>query len=76
MDNYQLLRGWKGKLVRLPQGVLLKWSTYDDGTLEFKQSTGAPIPGGGTIAMGYGDKTLYIIVSVATGRVRIGQEPP
>lgn len=76
MDNYQLLAGRRGKLIKLPSGVLLDWTTYSDvdKTLSFNPS-GAPNRGG-TIAITSGKNTLYVIVSVATGRVRVGKVPP
>jgi prepilin-type N-terminal cleavage/methylation domain-containing protein len=76
MDNYQLLYGRRGKLIKLPSGVFFDWTTYADvdKTLVFNPS-GAPNRGG-TIAIKSGNNKLYVIVSVATGRVRIGKVPP
>ena len=75
-DNYQILCGRRGKLINLPSGVFFDWTTYADvdKTLVFNP-TGAPNRGG-TIAIKSGKNTLYVIVSVATGRVRIGKAPP
>jgi len=75
-DNYQMLSGRQGKLIKLPSGVYFDWTTYSevDKTLVF-YPTGAPNRGG-TIAITNGKETLYVIVSIATGRVRIGQTPP
>lgn len=78
MNNYQMLCGQRGKLIELPSGVLFGWTTYAehkvDKTLAFNPS-GAPNRGG-TIELKSGNKTLYVIVSIATGRVRIGKVPP
>ncbi|NLZ52781.1 MAG: prepilin-type N-terminal cleavage/methylation domain-containing protein [Thermoanaerobacteraceae bacterium] len=75
-DNYQMLLGRRGKLIKLPSGVYFDWTTYSEvnKTLVF-YPTGAPNRGG-TIAIANGEDTLYVIISVATGRVRIGQTPP
>jgi len=75
-DNYQMLSGRRGKLIKLPSGVYFDWTTYSevDKTLVF-YPTGAPNRGG-TIAITNGRDTLFVIVSIATGRVRIGQTPP
>lgn len=76
MNNYQLLCGRRGKLINLPSGVFFDWTTYAevDKTLVFNPS-GAPNRGG-TIAITSGNSTLYVIVSIATGRVRVGKVPP
>lgn len=75
-DNYQLLTGSRGKRIKLPPGVYLDWTTYSevDKTIVF-YPTGAPNRGG-TIAITNGKDSLFVIVSVATGRVRIDDTPP
>jgi len=75
-DNYQLVSGRRGKLVKLPQGVFIDWTTYSevDKSIIF-YPTGAPNRGG-TIAVTNGKDSLFVIVSVATGRVRIDEVPP
>jgi len=75
-DNYIMMSGSRGKMIKLPPGVRLDWTTYSevDKTIAF-YPTGAPNRGG-TIAITNGRDTLYVIVSVSTGRVRIGYTPP
>lgn len=76
-NSYQMLSSGRGKLIKLPSGVFFDWTTYSEvnKTLSFNPS-GAPNQGG-TIAIVNGDdNTLYVIVSVATGRVRVSKVPP
>ncbi|HHX22506.1 MAG: GspH/FimT family pseudopilin [Tepidanaerobacteraceae bacterium] len=75
-NNYQLLSGVKGNLFELPLGVSIEWTTYYDldRTIVFHPS-GAPNRGG-TICLAGNDNRLYVIVSIATGRIRIGDTPP
>lgn len=75
-DNYQILAGKQGKLVKLPKNVIFSWTSYTNvgKTIIFGPS-GAPNQGG-TIALTNGDNTIYVIISVATGRVRIDKTPP
>jgi len=75
-NGYQMLSSGRGKFIKLPSGVFFEWTTYYEvnKTLSFSPS-GAPNQGG-TIAIMSGDNTLYVIVSVATGRVRVARVPP
>jgi len=75
-DNYQLVSGRQGKLIKLPAGVYFDWTTYSevDKTIIF-YPTGAPNRGG-TIAITDGRDSLFVIVSVATGRIRVDKSPP
>ena len=75
-NNYQVLAGVRGNLVKLPSGVSIEWTTYYevDRTIVFHPS-GAPNRGG-TICLASNDNRLYVIVSIATGRIRIGNTPP
>lgn len=73
-DNYVIKTdGFSGKKVKLPKSVILKWCNFTDSTLHFNPS-GAP--NGGTVALANRNKTLYVIVSPVTGRVRISDTPP
>lgn len=77
LDNkitYRITAGYKAKRFDLPSGVYFDWTNFPKSTLEFYPS-GAPNQGG-TIALKNKNTSLYIIVSVATGRVRIGKTPP
>jgi len=75
-DNYQLVSGRRGKLIKLPPDVYIDWTTYVevDKSIVF-YPTGAPNRGG-TIAITNGRDSLFVIISVATGRVRIDKSPP
>ncbi len=75
-DNYMVLSGGRGKMIKLPPGVYFDWTTYYDvnNTIVFNP-TGAPNRGG-TVAITNGKDTLYVIVLLSTGRVRIGHTPP
>lgn len=76
-NSYQMLSFGRGKFIELPSGIFFDWTTYSEvnKTLSFNPS-GAPNQGG-TIAIVNGDdNTLYVIVSVATGRVRVAKVPP
>lgn len=73
-DNYQIAKGLSAKRVFLPKGVYLLWTNFPDNTLEFTPS-GAPQQGG-TVAIKNQHKRIYIIITVATGRVRISEAAP
>lgn len=73
-DNYQILKGFKSSRVFLPKGISFLWTNFPDNTLIFTPS-GAPQQGG-TVSMKNQKKRLYIIINVATGRVRISETAP
>jgi len=73
-DSYQLLRGINSSRVYLPKGILLSWTNFPNNTLVFTPS-GAPQQGGTIALKGEKDK-LFVIVNVATGRVRISETAP
>lgn len=73
-DNYKILKGYKSKEIKLPPGVCIDWVNFNRNKLSFSP-TGAPRQGG-TIALKSKNKTIYIIVSVTTGRVRISDVLP
>lgn len=73
-DNYQILKGFKSSRVFLPKGISFLWTNFPDNTLIFTPS-GAPQQGG-TVAIKNQKKRLYVIVNVATGRVRISEMAP
>lgn len=72
--TYRIASGYKATRFDLPLGVCFDWANFPKSTLAFYPS-GAPSQGG-TIAIKNKNKSLYVIVSVATGRVRIGKTPP
>lgn len=72
-DRYQIVQGFNAKRVNLPPKVFIEHNSFDN-VLEFK-SSGAPNRGG-HIVISNGYKKLYIILSVATGRIRIDDIPP
>ena len=65
--------------IKFPEGVDYRSTTFrvDGGfpRLRFKPN-GAPIYGGTVVLCNTADDVLYIIVTPATGRVRISAEPP
>ncbi len=67
-------------IVKLPEGIDYAVNTYDrfgDFPLLRFRSTGAPVPGGGTIGLENSRKDiLYLIITPATGRIRISEDPP
>ncbi|HHY05173.1 MAG TPA: prepilin-type N-terminal cleavage/methylation domain-containing protein [Thermoanaerobacterales bacterium] len=73
-DNYFIKKGNKGQKIYLTKNIVLAWTNFDKDTLIFYMS-GAPAQAG-TIAIKNNKDKLYIIVSVATGRVRISKTPP
>lgn len=62
------------ELRQLPERIAIDYTSFADNTLTFSPS-GAPTAGHVGISDVYGNN-LYIIVAVATGRVRISNEPP
>jgi type II secretion system protein H len=76
------LNGFQGKVVKLPEGVNFEWTSFttnfnnskNENTLIFSVS-GAPIQAG-TVALKNKNERLYVMVTVATGRVRISKIPP
>jgi prepilin-type N-terminal cleavage/methylation domain-containing protein len=74
-NNYKINQGFKlWKQVNLPDGVEFVYIGFSEKTLTFYPS-GAAVPAG-TVKLTNNSKSLYIIVSVATGRVRISENPP
>ncbi len=76
MKRYILVYPSGKKLERyLPEGIKIGSSNFGGvGYLSFSPS-GAPLQGG-YISLTDGEKKLYVIVAVATGRVRISEKPP
>jgi len=74
--TYQILStASNSKMKYLPKGTKIIRTNFTDKTLTFYPS-GAPSQGGRlVIENNFGDK-LYIIVTPATGRVRISDKPP
>lgn len=73
-DNYTIASGFNSRTVNLPPGIYIDWVNFAKYELSFNP-VGVPKQGG-TIALKSDSKNLYIIVSVATGRVRISNTPP
>ncbi len=74
-NNYKINQGIKlWKQVNLPDGVEFMYIGFSEKTLTFYPS-GAAVPAG-TVKLTNNNKSLYIIVSVATGRIRISENPP
>lgn len=73
-DNYKITSGFNLKKIKLPPGVYIDWVNFDKKELGFSP-TGAPEQGG-TIALKSRSHTLYVVISVSTGRIRIGRVPP
>lgn len=71
-DNYKILKGYKSERVKLPPGIYIDWVNFYRNKLSFSP-TGAPRQGG-TVALKSKSRTVYVIVSVATGRVRISDD--
>jgi prepilin-type N-terminal cleavage/methylation domain-containing protein len=72
---YRINQGFKSwKQINLPDGVEFAYIGFSEKTLTFYPS-GAAVPAG-SIKITNRDKSLYVIVSVATGRVRISENPP
>lgn len=73
-NNYQVTVSQKGKIFYLPSGVFFEWTNLLNKSVIF-YPTGAPNQAG-TIAMNNENKRLYVIIAVATGRVRVGKTQP
>lgn len=71
---YLIAKGYKSEKINLPSGVYIENVNFKYNTLSF-YPTGAPTQGG-TIVLKTRNKKLYVIVAVATGRVRISKIPP
>ncbi len=76
LKRYILVYPSGKKLERvLPEGIRVASSNFGGvGYLSFSPS-GAPLQGG-YISLTDGEEKLYVIVAVATGRVRISKKPP
>lgn len=75
-DRYQFVLATKIiKQVLLPEGVQIDSTSFDGNTVIFGHS-GAPQPAGTITLIGRNGQFLFVIVAVATGRVRISEEPP
>lgn len=73
-DSYQVLNSIHGIKYTLPSGITFCYTNFPSNTVEFYPS-GVPSQGG-TIAIKGKSKTLYIIVTPVTARVRISDSPP
>lgn len=71
-NNYLLIQDFQSVEVKLPEDIYIDWTNFDSNTLIFYAS-GAPAQAG-TVAIKNKNKKLYVIVSVATGRVRISEK--
>lgn len=75
-DNYQLLSvSNKSEINYLPKGIKIIRTNFTDKTLSFLPS-GAPSQGGRVVLENRFGGRRYIIVTPATGRVRISDKPP
>lgn len=72
--SYRIVLGYKSTKYNLPKEVYFQWNNFSNDTLIFNPS-GAPSQGG-TVAIAKDGRTLYVIVAVATGRTRVGDNPP
>lgn len=73
-DNYKIASGFKSRKVELPPGIYIDWVNFAKNELSFS-ITGAPKQGG-TIALKSRAYTLYVVVCIATGRIRVSSIPP
>ncbi len=75
-DNYQLLSvSNKSEINYLPKGIKIIRTNFTDKTVSFLPS-GAPSQGGRVVIENKFGGRRYIIVTPATGRVRISDKPP
>jgi prepilin-type N-terminal cleavage/methylation domain-containing protein len=75
-DMYYIRRGvFTYKKVKMPDGVDLVFTNFNDHKLSFK-SLGAPQSSGHISLRDKQGKFLYVIVAAVTGRVRVDTVPP
>lgn len=80
-DIYRLKGGKSNEYLELtlPEGISIKANNFPFSssvrTCKFTRN-GAPIPGGTITLQNRSGKALYVIVTPATGRVRISEVPP
>ncbi len=78
-DDYKVILSDERKTVKLPAGICYAYINFPvaDGyyLLEYK-CTGAPNRGGTIGLKNRQNEKIYIIVTPATGRVRVSPEPP
>lgn len=78
-NSYQIAKDSNAKQVRLPEGIMIS-NNFTSNTLKFNSS--ASPNQGGHVVLATNENTynsldkLYIVVSVATGRVRISESFP
>ncbi|MGI6485786.1 MAG: GspH/FimT family pseudopilin [Tepidanaerobacteraceae bacterium] len=71
-NSYMIIQGFKSwKQVSLPDGIKFDFVGFPSKTLTFYPS-GAPVPAG-SVKITNNVRSLYIIASVATGRIRISE---
>ncbi len=81
VNDYRVTDGKTGEryTVKLPEGVRYSSTNFPSGSgyplLSFQRS-GAPNQGGTVALIAENDQLIYIIVTPATGRVRISDQPP
>jgi prepilin-type N-terminal cleavage/methylation domain-containing protein len=73
--DYMLVHGESSESRELPEGNHIIGTDFEDNSLSFNPS-GEPSKGGGTIIVGgdSGNKS-YIMITPATGKVKISDEP-
>jgi prepilin-type N-terminal cleavage/methylation domain-containing protein len=74
-ESYSILTGSKEEVKKLPEGINLVTTSFANHTFGFSL-TGAPTPAGTVIIKNSKGNHKYIIVALATGRVRISDTPP
>lgn len=74
--DYSLMRGENLELRVLPKGNHILGTDFDNNALSFNPS-GEPSKGGGNIIIGdtSGNRS-YVVITPATGKVKIDDEPP
>lgn len=75
LNSYSVLLGTSEEIKELPDGIRLVTTNFENHTLSF-QVTGAPNRAGTVIIKNADGRFMYIIVEVATGRVRVSDKPP
>ncbi|NPV44651.1 MAG: prepilin-type N-terminal cleavage/methylation domain-containing protein [Firmicutes bacterium] len=76
-DRYHVARGTRIlKTAYLPDGVILEGTSLGGGHQIVFTESGAPVPAGSITLKNKRGERRYVIVAVATGRVRISENPP
>lgn len=76
-DRYHVAQGTRIlKTAYLPDGVILEGTSLGGGHQIVFTESGAPSPAGSITLKNKRGERRYVIVAVATGRVRISENPP